>query len=111
VIAEQFGTLQSLYPGRIDLGLGRAPGTDPFTAYALRPPVASLDKLDWQPYERQAVFEHLGLALIGGAAKVRDGLQRLLEQTRVDELMVTCDFYRFSDRKWALEILAELRTL
>lgn len=36
VIAEQFGTLDALYPGRIDLGLGRAPGTDPRTAYALR---------------------------------------------------------------------------
>ena len=36
VIAEQFGTLGSLYPGRIDLGLGRAPGTDQLTAMALR---------------------------------------------------------------------------
>jgi luciferase family oxidoreductase group 1 len=36
IIAEQFGTLESLYPGRIDLGLGRAPGTDQATAYALR---------------------------------------------------------------------------
>jgi len=36
VIAEQFGTLESLYPGRIDLGLGRAPGTDKLTAMALR---------------------------------------------------------------------------
>src|SRR5215207_8482456 len=36
VIAEQFGTLASLYPGRIDLGLGRAPGTDQPTARALR---------------------------------------------------------------------------
>lgn len=36
VIAEQFGTLASLYPGRIDLGLGRAPGTDQLTARALR---------------------------------------------------------------------------
>ncbi|MDV2684647.1 LLM class flavin-dependent oxidoreductase [Alkalihalophilus lindianensis] len=36
VIAEQFGTLESLFPGRIDLGLGRAPGTDQVTAYALR---------------------------------------------------------------------------
>lgn len=41
VIAEQFGTLESLYPGRIDLGLGRAPGTDGATAYALR---SRLDK-------------------------------------------------------------------
>jgi luciferase family oxidoreductase group 1 len=36
VVAEQFGTLGSLYPGRIDLGLGRAPGTDQVTAMALR---------------------------------------------------------------------------
>jgi len=36
VIAEQFGTLETLYPGRIDLGLGRAPGTDQLTAMALR---------------------------------------------------------------------------
>jgi luciferase family oxidoreductase group 1 len=36
VIAEQFGTLESLYPGRIDLGLGRAPGSDRLTARALR---------------------------------------------------------------------------
>ena len=36
VIAEQFGTLEALYPGRIDLGIGRAPGTDRMTAYALR---------------------------------------------------------------------------
>lgn len=36
VIAEQFGTLESLFPGRIDLGLGRAPGSDQATAYALR---------------------------------------------------------------------------
>lgn len=36
IIAEQFGTLASLYPERIDLGLGRAPGTDPVTSWALR---------------------------------------------------------------------------
>lgn len=36
VIAEQFGTLEALFPGRIDLGLGRAPGTDQLTATALR---------------------------------------------------------------------------
>jgi luciferase family oxidoreductase group 1 len=36
VIAEQFGTLEAMYPGRIDLGLGRAPGSDQFTAAALR---------------------------------------------------------------------------
>ena len=41
VIAEQFGTLESLYPGRIDLGLGRAPGSDQITARALRRDLAS----------------------------------------------------------------------
>jgi luciferase family oxidoreductase group 1 len=41
VIAEQFGTLESLFPGRIDLGLGRAPGTDRAAAYALRRNLAS----------------------------------------------------------------------
>lgn len=44
VIAEQFGTLATLYPGRIDLGLGRAPGSDQTTAKALRrDPMAGLD--------------------------------------------------------------------
>lgn len=41
VIAEQFGTLESMYPGRIDLGLGRAPGSDQTTARALRKDLAS----------------------------------------------------------------------
>ncbi len=43
VVAEQFGTLETLYPGRIDLGLGRAPGTDGTTARALRGANASLE--------------------------------------------------------------------
>ncbi len=41
IIAEQFGTLESLFPGRIDLGLGRAPGTDMLTARALRRDIAA----------------------------------------------------------------------
>ncbi|QHT59108.1 LLM class flavin-dependent oxidoreductase [Paenibacillus lycopersici] len=41
VIAEQFGTLESMYPGRIDLGLGRAPGSDQTTARALRRDLAT----------------------------------------------------------------------
>lgn len=44
VIAEQFGTLESLYPGRIDLGLGRAPGTDQKTWRALRRDPAAADR-------------------------------------------------------------------
>ncbi len=43
VIAEQFGTLARLFPGRIDLGLGRAPGTDQLTLHALRRPPEAAD--------------------------------------------------------------------
>ena len=44
VVAEQFGTLATLYPGRIDLGLGRAPGTDRLTMHALRRHLAGDDE-------------------------------------------------------------------
>jgi luciferase family oxidoreductase group 1 len=44
VVAEQFGTLAALYPGRVDLGLGRAPGSDPATARALRRPPSAGDQ-------------------------------------------------------------------
>jgi luciferase family oxidoreductase group 1 len=58
VIAEQFGTLASLYPGRIDLGLGRAPGTDQATARALRrDPVSSADRFPEDVQELQAYLE------------------------------------------------------
>jgi luciferase family oxidoreductase group 1 len=58
VIAEQFGTLASLYPGRIDLGLGRAPGTDPLTARALRRGhVESVDDFPRDVQELQHYFE------------------------------------------------------
>ena len=57
VIAEQFGTLESLFPGRIDLGLGRAPGTDPLTARALRRGlVGSADTFPQDVMELQAYF-------------------------------------------------------
>ncbi|WP_183733086.1 MULTISPECIES: LLM class flavin-dependent oxidoreductase [Paraburkholderia] len=66
LIAEQFGTLEALYPGRIDLGLGRAPGTDQTTARALRrdlqasaeafpDDVAELQRLFGTPVEGQRV--------------------------------------------------------
>ncbi|TCO52438.1 LLM class flavin-dependent oxidoreductase [Actinocrispum wychmicini] len=47
VVAEQFGMLEALHPGRIDLGLGRAPGTDPVTAHALRRSPAPLSADDF----------------------------------------------------------------
>jgi luciferase family oxidoreductase group 1 len=47
VVAEQFGTLEALHPGRIDLGIGRAPGTDQLTALALRRTMAGLSAEDF----------------------------------------------------------------
>lgn len=53
VIAEQFGTLETLFPGRIDLGLGRAPGTDSQTLRALRRTVGSVDTFPQDVLELQ----------------------------------------------------------
>ena len=66
VIAEQFGTLASLYPGRIDLGLGRAPGSDQITARALR---RNLDSdADAFPQDVQELAEYFSAA---GGARVK----------------------------------------
>ncbi len=56
-VAEQFGTLASLYPGRIDLGLGRAPGTDHATARALRRYFDSADQFPQDVTELLHYFE------------------------------------------------------
>ncbi|TXL71857.1 LLM class flavin-dependent oxidoreductase [Vineibacter terrae] len=57
MVAEQFGTLESLYPGRIDLGLGRAPGTDMRTAQALRRYLAGADRFPQDVIELQAYLQ------------------------------------------------------
>lgn len=57
VIAEQFGTLETLYPGRIDLGLGRAPGADGMTMRALRRDPRSADDF---PDQVEELLEYLG---------------------------------------------------
>lgn len=58
VIAEQFGTLASLYPGRIDLGIGRAPGTDQLTAQALRRTLSG--NIDDFPRDVIEILQYLG---------------------------------------------------
>ena len=60
VIAEQFGTLEALFPGRIDLGLGRAPGTDQLTMRALRRNPMSADSFPQDVLELQALFAPAG---------------------------------------------------
>nr|AGU10773.1 Luciferase-like monooxygenase [uncultured organism] len=75
VIAEQFGTLEALYPGRIDLGLGRAPGSDQITARALRRTLETdadafpQDVLELQDYMSDAPRQRV-LAVPGKGAKV-----------------------------------------
>lgn len=65
LIAEQFGTLEALFPGRIDLGVGRAPGTDPRTAVALRRNLGS--SVDHFPQDVQELLAYLGPAQPGQA--------------------------------------------
>lgn len=74
VIAEQFGTLESLYPGRIDLGLGRAPGGDQFTARALRRGLGSSG--DTFPADVQELQSFLGDPIPGQRVQAVPG-QRL----------------------------------
>src|SRR5713226_4980086 len=76
VIAEQFGTLESLFPGRIDLGLGRAPGSDQVTARALRRNLASdPDQFPEQLSELRSYLDpSLGAGMPGVRAVPGEGL-------------------------------------
>lgn len=242
IVAEQFGTLATLYPNRIDLGLGRAPGTDPFTTKAIRrdnnlrgedfgelikeleyffapapvgqklkaipgagveipmwilgsslysahlaarigrpyafaghfapgqmiealetyraefqpsvyldkpysmvgvaviasdddkkadylatsaqqrflslirgnlkqtpPPVESMDGL-WDPSEEHQVRSMTRTMVVGGVKKVREGLQNLIEQTGVDELIITSDLYDDTERLKSIEIIMSAKS-
>jgi luciferase family oxidoreductase group 1 len=71
VIAEQFGTLATLYPGRIDLGLGRAPGTDMATARALRRHMAPDDSF---PQDVMELIGYLGDSQPGAAVRAIPGV-------------------------------------
>jgi luciferase family oxidoreductase group 1 len=73
VIAEQFGTLATLYPGRIDLGLGRAPGTDRVTAHALRRHLA-VDDEDGFPRDVVELIGYLGDGHPGQAVRAIPGI-------------------------------------
>jgi luciferase family oxidoreductase group 1 len=66
VIAEQFGTLEALHPGRIDLGLGRAPGTDQVTFRALRRDLGAADRFPQDVLELQGYLQ--GRSVVEGVA-------------------------------------------
>lgn len=69
IIAEQFGTLESMYPGRIDLGLGRAPGTDMLTARALRRDETGAYQFDQLVDELMSYFDDENRAVIAVPGK------------------------------------------
>jgi luciferase family oxidoreductase group 1 len=72
VIAEQFGTLACLFPGRIDLGVGRAPGTDPVTAHALRRALAG--SVDTFPDDVVELMSYLGAPQPGDTVQAVPGV-------------------------------------
>ncbi len=73
VIAEQFGTLATLYPGRIDLGLGRAPGTDRLTMRALRRHLDARDEEEGFPRDVMVLQAYLGEPQPGQAVRAIPG--------------------------------------
>jgi alkanesulfonate monooxygenase SsuD/methylene tetrahydromethanopterin reductase-like flavin-dependent oxidoreductase (luciferase family) len=71
---------------------------------ALQPPV---ERIDWSDMERAAVAERMALFVVGGVARVREGLQRIVEATEADELILVSDAYRSEDRVRSFELLME----
>jgi luciferase family oxidoreductase group 1 len=74
VIAEQFGTLATLYPGRIDLGLGRAPGTDRLTMRALRRHLDASDEEEGFPRDVMELQAYLDEPAAGQAVRAIPGM-------------------------------------
>ena len=83
VIAEQFGTLAALYPGRIDLGLGRAPGSDPVVARALRRSPTAGDDFPQDVVELLGYFEDAHPDHVAGT--------RIVEDARFDAKLTKSD--------------------
>jgi len=73
VVAEQFGTMATIYPGRVDLGLGRAPGTDMTTAGALRR--SKIDSVYTFPEDVQALLTYFGSKEVQGTVKAFPGVE------------------------------------
>jgi luciferase family oxidoreductase group 1 len=71
-----------------------------------QPPV---ERLDWTPGERVQVEQFLGAAIIGGPETVRQALERFLERTGADELMINTDTFAPEDRLRSYEIVADIK--
>ena len=113
VIAEQFGTLESLYPGRIDLGLGRAPGTDQRTLTALRRDAMSAqsfpdDVLELEKYFQPARPGQAVQAVPGAGLNVPlwilgsslFGAELALSQAQLGELTAAVQLYKALGGSW-----------
>src|SRR5258708_4828163 len=112
VIAEQFGTLDAMHPGRIDPGLGRAPGADPTTQYAPRRDPRAGDTFPRDGGQLLAsggafVDQILTYTAAGTPAEVRDYLDGFIKQTEADELMTVHNALTPEARLRSVTLLAE----
>jgi luciferase family oxidoreductase group 1 len=73
----------------------------------LLPPVDSMNSI-WQDWERDAVMSKLGAAIVGSNATVKAGIERMVEKTGADELIVVTDTYEHADRLQSYERLAAI---
>jgi len=73
---------------------------------ALLPPVKSMDGI-WTPAEQYAMAERMALMVVGGPARVKDGLQQIIDATQADELIVVSDAYDPADRLKSFDIIAQ----
>jgi luciferase family oxidoreductase group 1 len=77
---------------------------------ALLPPVESMDGL-WSRAEQLALAERMALMVVGGPERVRDGMQRIIDATQADELILVSDAYAAADRLRSFDLIAEAAEL
>src|SRR5436305_1413864 len=113
MVAERFKVLEALFPGRIDLGIGRAPGTDPVTSYALRRRQDGANSDDFlERFQELLLFERgrskgrRGRLCLGTRETVVGRLAPLVKETKADEVMVTTMIYDHGARRHSYELLA-----
>ncbi|MBC7369924.1 MAG: LLM class flavin-dependent oxidoreductase, partial [Bdellovibrionaceae bacterium] len=75
---------------------------------ALMPPTKDMDNI-WSSGEKELVLSKLKTSVIGDKAAVAAGLQKLIDKTEADELIIMSDAYDFNDRKQTYEIIAEAK--